>query len=108
MSSLADLPELIGFFSYSRQDDEDSKATLSELRDRIERELRGQLGRSKSNFRLWQDKEAISPGRLWEAEIKSAIGQSIFFIPIVTPTAVNSSQCKIEFWGGSATRFPMR
>jgi hypothetical protein len=97
MPSLADLPELVGFFSYSRQDDEDSKGTLSELRDRIERELRGQLGRSRSQFRLWQDKEAISPGTLWESEIKTAINQSTFFIPIVTPTAVNSSQCKTEF-----------
>ncbi len=74
MSSLADLPELIGFFSYSRQDDEDSKATLSELRDRIERELRGQLGRSKSNFRLWQDKEAISPTGRDEPEGKHPRG----------------------------------
>ena len=47
MSSLAALQtELVGFFSYSRQDDLDSDGTLSALRDRIQRELRGQLGRS--------------------------------------------------------------
>jgi len=55
MSSLADLPELIGFFSYSREDDEDFKGTLSTLRDGIQRELRAHLGRSKTSFRLWQD-----------------------------------------------------
>jgi hypothetical protein len=35
MSSLAELPELIGFFSYSREDDEAFKGTLSGLRDGI-------------------------------------------------------------------------
>src|SRR5262245_3783178 len=99
MSSLADLPELVGFFSYSRDDDEDSSGALSGLRDRIQRELRGQLGRSRANFRLWQDKEAIAPGKLWEGEITAAIEQAVFFIPIVTPTAVKSQFCMHEFDG---------
>ena len=55
MSSLADLPELVGFFSYSREDDEAFKGSLSALRDAIQRELSAQLGRSKRTFRLWQD-----------------------------------------------------
>jgi hypothetical protein len=97
MSSLADLPELVGFFSYSREDDDDSKGALSALRDRIQRELRGQLGRTRAEFRLWQDKEAIAHGTLWEEQIKSAVAQSTFFIPIVTPTAVRSRHCKTEF-----------
>jgi formylglycine-generating enzyme required for sulfatase activity len=96
MSLLTDLPELIGFFSYSRDDDEDSNGALSALRDRIQRELRGQLGRSMKTFRLWQDKEAIAPGRLWEEEIKTAVRQAVFFIPIVTPTVVRSPHCKFE------------
>jgi hypothetical protein len=96
MSSLSDLPELIGFFSYSRDDDEDSHGALSALRDRIQRELRGQLGRSMKTFRLWQDKEAIAPGRLWESEIQTGVEQAVFFIPIITPTAVRSPYCKFE------------
>ena len=96
MSSLADLPELIGFFSYSREDDEDAHGTLSALRERIQRELRGQLGRSMKTFRLWQDKEAIPSGTLWETEIKNAIVQSVFFIPIITPTVVRSPYCRFE------------
>ena len=63
----------------------DSNGALSALRDRIQRELRGQLGRSFKDFRLWQDKEAIAPGKLWQSEIESAVGQAMFFIPIVTP-----------------------
>jgi formylglycine-generating enzyme required for sulfatase activity len=96
MSSLADLPELIGFFSYSREDDADSQGALSALRNRIQGELRGQLGRTAKNFRLWQDKEAIASGTLWETEIKSAAAQAVFFIPIVTPTVVASSYCRFE------------
>ncbi len=96
MSSLADLPELIGFFSYSREDDEDSNGALSVLRDRIQRELRGQLGRSTKTFRLWQDKEAIASGRLWQAEIQTAVAQAVFFIPIITPTVVRSPHCRFE------------
>jgi peptidylprolyl isomerase len=97
MASLADLPEVIGFFSYSRDDDESYKGRLSALREAIHQELSAQLGRSKKAFRLWQDREAIAPGKLWELEITNAVEQSVFFIPIVTPRAVNSDYCKFEF-----------
>jgi branched-chain amino acid transport system substrate-binding protein len=97
MPSLADLPELIGFFSYSRDDDDSYRGRLSALREAIQHELSAQLGRTRKNFRLWQDHEAIAPGRLWEAEIKTAVEQSVFFIPIVTPRGVNSQYCHYEF-----------
>jgi len=97
ISSLADLSEIVGFFSYSREDDEASDGTLSALRIAIQRELSAQLGRTRTTFRLWQDQEAIAPGRLWESEIKAAVEQAVFFIPIVTPRAVNSHYCKFEF-----------
>src|ERR1700719_2800013 len=94
MSSLAELPDLVGFFSYSRRDDEDSQGALSRLRARIQSELRLQLGR---DFRLWQDTAAIPEGGLWEDEIKRAITESVFFIPIVTLSAVGSKHCRFEF-----------
>ena len=97
MSSLASLPEIVGFFSYSREDDEGFKGTLSALREGIQRELSAQLGRSKRNFRLWQDQEAIAPGKLWESEIKAAVSQAVFFIPIVTPRTAGSGYCQVEF-----------
>jgi hypothetical protein len=95
--SLADLPELIGFFSYSREDDEFPPEALSKLRERIQHELRSQLGRHRADFRVWQDKAAIAHGKLWEDEIRTAIAQSVFFIPIVTPTAIKSRHCQFEF-----------
>jgi hypothetical protein len=94
MSSLADLRDLAGFFSYSRRDDEDSDRSLSDLRRQIYRELRTQLGRE---LKLWQDTEAIPGGAEWEREIKHAISCSVFFIPIVTPSLVTSSYCRLEF-----------
>lgn len=97
MSPLADLPELVGFFSYSRDDDEAFHGSLSALRDAISRELGARLARNKSDFRLFQDREAIAPGKLWEVEIAEAIKQSAFFIPIVTPRSVGSPHCKFEF-----------
>src|SRR5208283_48026 len=97
MASLAQLPELVGFFSYSREDDEAFRGLLSALRDAIQREISAQLGRTRRNFRLWQDQEAIAPGKDWEAEITKAVEQSVFFIPIVTPRAVGSDYCKFEF-----------
>ena len=97
MSSLVNLPEIIGFFSYSREDDEGLAGGLSALRNAIQRELGAQIGRSRSNFRIWQDKTAIPHGKLWENEIDLAIAQSAFFIPIVTPRSVGSSHCLYEF-----------
>src|SRR5262249_39560658 len=97
MSSLVDAADLVGFFSYSREDDEGSGGRLSKLRERIQEELRLQLGRTKRDFKLWQDKVAIAHGELWEDTIKKGISESVFFIPIITPTAVRSSYCKFEF-----------
>ena len=97
MSSLADFPELVGFFSYSRDDDKAFRRSLSTLREAVGSELAARLGRSEKNFRLWQDQEAIAWGDLWESEITKAIEQSAFFIPIITPRAVASKNCKFEF-----------
>ncbi|MFZ1005241.1 MAG: TIR domain-containing protein [Candidatus Sulfotelmatobacter sp.] len=97
MSSLADLSDLVGFFSYSREDDHGSRGALSALRDAIQSELSAQLGRSQTDFRVWQDKAAIPLGTLWENQISDAINQSAFFVPIVTPRAMRSQHCTFEF-----------
>jgi flagellar biosynthesis GTPase FlhF len=93
MSSLADLPNLTGFFSYSRRDDQHSQDSLSHLRDKIFDELRMQLG---FDVTLWKDTEGIRGGTEWEGEINRAISQSVFFIPIVTPSLVTSNNCYFE------------
>jgi formylglycine-generating enzyme required for sulfatase activity len=95
--ALARLPELVGFFSYSREDDEAFKGSLSALHDAIQRDLGAQLGRTRRNFRVWRDEQAIAPGEMWESEIAKAVELAVFFIPIVTPHAVASKHCKFEF-----------
>ena len=97
MSSLADLPHLAGFFTYSREDDEGSNRALSGLREAIQNELSAQLGRTHKDFRIWQDKSAISLGTLWEKQISQGINESVFFIPIITPRALRSQHCAYEF-----------
>ena len=97
MASLADLPELVGFFSYSRDDDQGSRGALSALRDAIQNELSAQLGRSQSDFHIWQDKTAIPLDTHWEKEIAQGIGQAVFFVPIITPRALCSQHCAFEF-----------
>ena len=97
MTVLAQLPEIIGFFSYSREDDLDSDGALSTLRKRIQSELRAQLGRSEKSLRLFQDAEAIAPGTLWETQLSDAILKCSFFIPIVTPRVIHSKYCRMEF-----------
>ena len=95
MGSLAQLPELVGFFSYSRRDDKDFRGSLFALRVEIQRELSALL--AHRNFRLWQDQDAIDPGELWESRLKRDRTVGVFFIPIITPRAVTSPHCKFEF-----------
>ena len=90
MSSLAKYysSNLIGFFTYSREDDVDFGDVLSKFRNAIQAELSAQLGRNRDNFRIWQDKFAIPHGGLWQKQIVDGIKQSAFFIPIITPRVV--------------------
>jgi len=88
---------LVGFFSYSREDDADFDEVLSKFRIAIQAELSAQLGRNRDNFRVWQDKFAIPHGALWQQQITDGIKQSTFYIPIITPRVVNSPHCAFEF-----------
>jgi len=97
MSPLADLAELVGFFAYSREDDEDSRGALPALRDAIQRELGAQLVAHGADSGFGRTMEAIAPGPLWESEIKTAVEQSVFSFPLSTPRAVSSNDCLFEF-----------
>ena len=97
MVSLAELPNLVGFFSYSRNDDEGDGGAVSALANRIFFELRTQLGRNSENFKLWRDKEALATGDQWKEKLREAVSQSVFFIQMVTPSAMNSGFCRFEF-----------
>src|SRR5262249_20744944 len=92
---------LVGFFSYSREDDADFDDVLSKFRVAIQAELSAQLGRNRDNFRIWQDKFAIPHGALWQQQITDGIKQSTFYIQLflhgwsIAPIVHSSS---IHFW----------
>jgi WD40 repeat protein len=88
---------ILGFFSYSREDDRGDRGALSTLRQVIQSELSAQLGRAQKSCRIWQDQAAIPVGTEWENQIKLGISQSVFFIPIITPRVVRSERCAFEF-----------
>ena len=84
----------IGFWSYSRQDDQLSTGMLSRLRALLMNEIQQQFGRER--IQLFQDVSAIPHGAQWEHEIRNALGNSSFFIPIVTPNFIQSEWCSTE------------
>ena len=84
----------VGFWSYARQDDELSGGRLSRLRLLLAQELQQQYGREP--IKLFQDMNAIAHGAAWEKEIRRAIGESTFFVPIITPNFLQSEWCSRE------------
>lgn len=80
----------VGFWSYTRRDDELSRRRLSELKSLIEGELQAQLGQK---VHIFQDVSTISHGARWEEETRRALDNSTFFIPILTPSYLQSQWC---------------
>jgi TPR repeat protein len=84
----------VGFWSYTRNDDEHSDGQLSQLRASVGKAIALQCG---AEVTLWQDTVAIDFGTDWAANIEQAVGQTTFFIPIVTPHFLKSPYCFSEF-----------
>ncbi len=81
----------IGFWSYARTDETASNGKLSSLRARLQAELQQQYGRDQ--VRIFQDVAAIAPGDGWERELRDAIENSTFLVPIITPGFLESQWC---------------
>lgn len=84
----------IGFWSYTRDDDNASEGRLSALRERLYAQLKQNLG--KLDVRLFQDVAAIPPGTEWQVQIESALREASFLIPIITPALLHSPNCAEE------------
>ena len=84
----------VGFWSYARQDDSQSDGQLSQLRAIVGKAIVLQYG---VDVTLWQDIAAIPYGADWAETIERTIGQTTFFIPIVTPRFLRSTHCRDEF-----------
>lgn len=84
----------VGFWSYSRQDDELSFGKLSNLRKLLMAEVQQLYG--KERVQIFQDAAAIVHGAEWEREIRTSLTDATFFIPIITPNFIQSEWCSRE------------
>jgi TIR domain len=82
----------IGFWSYSSTDDDHPRGRLSRLRALLASELQQKIGRNLK-VKIFQDAAAIPAGAEWEKQIRDAIDESFFLIPIVTPSLLQSEWC---------------
>lgn len=80
------------FLSYVREDDENAGGGITDLRKRLEAEIRLVTG---LDFTIFHDRQ-IGWGEAWEERIDQALDASTFFIPILTPRFVTSPYCRDE------------
>jgi len=84
----------LAFLSYVRDDDAHDLGRISDLRRRLEGEVKIQTGRP---FPIFQDRNDINWGERWRERIKEAIDSISFLIPIITPSYFRSHMCREEF-----------
>ena len=79
------------FLSYAHVDDEQGR--LTDIKRRLEAEVRIQTG---EGFTIFQDSEDILEGEHWRRVIRESIDGSTLLIAIVTPSYLKSDSCKEE------------
>ena len=82
------------FLSYVRFDDQHEEGRITQLKRRLEGEVRVQTGRL--DFTIFQDRTDIRWGQEWKARLKEVIGAVTLFIPILTPLYFRSQACREE------------
>ncbi len=85
----------VAFFSYTHADDEHDNGVLSSVRERLENELRLTLG--DREVKIFQDRDDLSPGDVWEARLAKALDEAAYLIPVITPLFFASAICRKEF-----------
>jgi hypothetical protein len=83
----------VAFLSYTRFDDEQANGKLAELRTRLEGELCAQLGKP---FTIFQEAIDVEWGAQWQQRLLTSIDETIFFIPLITPSYFESAARKSE------------
>ncbi len=81
------------FLSYARFNDQHDAGRITELRKRLEGEVRVQTG---EEFAIFQDREDIRWGQEWQTRIDETLDAATFFIPILTPGFFRSEACRSE------------
>ncbi|GLF95973.1 toll/interleukin-1 receptor domain-containing protein [Streptomyces yaizuensis] len=85
--------EPVGFWSYTRRDDQIERGRIKRLVDLIADEFEIMSGRQ---LHIFFDKEDISWGEEWRSRVDSAIMGTTFMIAIVTPRFLRSQECRRE------------
>jgi len=93
-----------GFWSYVRKDDEGMHGAIRRVAEHLQDEygvITGDL-----ELDLFFDGMKLKWGDKWRLQIRQAIEDSMFFIPIITPRYFKSEEClsQAEFHGDSESR----
>lgn len=82
------------FLSYVRLEDQHEEGRITQLKQRLQGEVRIQTG--WPDFTIFQDRTDIRWGQEWQARLDEAIAAVTFFIPILTPLYFRSEACRAE------------
>ena len=85
--------EISGFLSYVREDDATDGGRITELRRRLEAEIRMQTGEV---FSIFQDREDIFVGQQWRHRIENSIDETSLLVAIITPSFLKRKNCREE------------
>jgi hypothetical protein len=83
-----------GFWSYVRKDDENAQHHIRDLAGQVKGAF--QLLTSEE-ISIFFDRDDLKWGAAWDERIKDSIAGTTFFIPIITPSYLNSAACRAEF-----------
>jgi len=87
------LEAVAGFWSYAHDDDILDGGAILELAHAIEEEYNLLSGEP---LELFVDRSSIAWGDKWRERIDSALSQTTFFIPIITPRYFTRTECRRE------------
>jgi len=82
------------FLSYVHSDDDHDRGRITQLRERLEGEVKMHTGLP---FRIFQDRNDLEWGQHWESRISDTLDATTFLIPVVTPSFFKSPACRSEF-----------
>src|SRR5450432_4809967 len=84
----------VGFWSYTRRDNELDKGGVAQLAQSISDEYELQTGEA---LEMFVDNRSITWGDEWQKNIDEALDNTVFLIAIITPLYLLSSACRQEF-----------
>jgi hypothetical protein len=97
------VPELKGFWSYVHADDDTDGGRISRLAKDVVAGFDMLTGES---IDLFLDRDQISWGEDWRNKIDESLSSIAFFIPVLTPRYLMSSECRreLQFFAQRAKR----